>query len=407
MFLQPDLPKVPHYSADSILARRFGRETANYFSGSPLNRVSFLRTNHAFIGAALTHPSAIFLCLKNLAPLAHDPSKLAFVSHDQVKGLIGQNPFEKSEEEMIRDYDSSITTPLLLFLGLDEHQQDGFEYAMYKGKPCFAIDITPKGSFEVESMSVIEALQSQGLDFLEGRIHSMLNAYEAAIYAQARSLMDWNARNPYCAGCGCTTLSVNAGAKRTCPPRDLALPPGQEERPACITRKGISNLCFPRTDPTVIAAVISHSGDRILLGRQKRWPVHMYSTLAGFIEPGESVEEAVRREVWEESGVSLGQVVLHSTQSWPYPASLMIGAISQSLPDGEKINLRHDPELEDAQWFTVHEVRKALAASTNVFREEPTDESLEVNLKLPPKTAIAHQLLRALIEEISLEESKI
>ena len=96
---------------------------------------------------------------------------------------------------------------------------------------------------------------------------------------------------------------MNAGFKRTCPPKDIAHTitntssnPG--ERPPCATRTGVSNLCFPRTDPTVIMAVLSADGTRILLGRQKRWPKDWYSTLAGFLEPAESVEEAVRREVW-------------------------------------------------------------------------------------------------------------
>lgn len=150
----------------------------------------------------------------------------------------------------------------------------------------------------------------------------------AAIYAQARALLDWNARNPFCAGCGQPTLSINAGGKRTCPPSDLSRlqgaigstsgerPINMKERPPCVTRQGISNLCFPRTDPTIIVAVVSHDNKRMLLGRSKRFPQYWYSTLAGFCEPAESIEEAVRREVWEETGVTAGRVVIHSTQPW-------------------------------------------------------------------------------------------
>lgn len=115
----------------------------------------------------------------------------------------------------------------------------------------------------------------------------------------------------------------------------------------------MSNISFPRTDPTVIMAVTSNDGTKVLLGRQRRWPTDWFSTLAGFLEPGESIEEAVRREVWEESGVKVGRVVVHSSQPWPFPASLMIGAVAQALPgDGEKINLGHDPELESAKWVS-------------------------------------------------------
>lgn len=147
-------------------------------------------------------------------------------------------------------------------------------------------------------------------------------------------------------------MSVNAGFKRTCPPSDKSMKrisnaissntaekPNQNERPPCATRTGISNLSFPRTDPTVIMAVVNSTGDRILLGRQKRWPPYWYSTLAGFAEPAESIEEAVRREVYEESGILVGRVVIHSTQPWPYPANLMIGAIGQAIPTGETIDL--------------------------------------------------------------------
>lgn len=214
----------------------------------------------------------------------------------------------------------------------------------------------------------------------------------AAIYAEARHLLDWNARNPFCASCGYKTMSVNAGFKRTCPPKDIASEVNQGERPPCATRTGISNLCFPRTDPTVIMAVVSADGKKILLGRQKRWPPNWYSTLAGFLEPAESVEEAVRREVWEESGIHLGRVVIHSTQPWPYPANLMIGAVGQAIPEGETIHLGHDAELEDAKWFTAEEVREALRVGTSGLGEDAGPEYKEGGLRLPPKTAIANQL---------------
>jgi NAD+ diphosphatase len=208
-------------------------------------------------------------------------------------------------------------------------------------------------------------------------------------------MLDWNTRNPYCAACGYPTLSINGGFKRTCPPKDIAPAVQSPERPPCATRVGISNLCFPRTDPTVIMAVVSADGQRMLLGRQKRWPPHWYSTLAGFLEPAESVEEAVRREVWEESGVHLGRVVIHSTQPWPYPANLMIGAIGQAIPGGENIHLGHDAELEDAKWFTADELREALRVGTSGLGEDPGPEYKEGGLRLPPATAIAHQLITA------------
>lgn len=220
----------------------------------------------------------------------------------------------------------------------------------------------------------------------------------AAVYAQARSLFDWNGRNPFCAQCGQKNLSVNAGTKRTCPPTDSAGGVVKERGP-CASRQGVSNICFPRTDPTIIVAVVSADGSKILLGRNKRFPPHWFSTLAGFLEPGESIEEAVRREVWEESGVKLSRVVIHSSQPWPFPASLMIGAVAQALPgDGETIHLGHDPELVDARWYPVEEVRDALTTGVSGLGEPAPPGYKEGGLRLPPQTAIANRLLTAVVE---------
>ena len=225
------------------------------------------------------------------------------------------------------------------------------------------------------------------------------------MYGQARALLDWNGRNPFCAQCGQPTLSVHAGTKRACPPTDRAgIPRDQPPKPRlpCATRGTVSNLSFPRTDPTVIMAVVSADGTRVLLGRQRRWPPHWYSTLAGFQEPGESIEEAVRREVWEESGVTVGRVVLHSSQPWPFPASLMIGAVAQAVGadagGGETIFLGHDAELHDARWFPLDEVREALQRGTSNLGEPAPDGYVEGSLRLPPQTAIANRLITAVVD---------
>lgn len=218
------------------------------------------------------------------------------------------------------------------------------------------------------------------------------------MYGYARAIIDWNARTPFCAQCGQPTLSVNAGTKRVCPPTDKASGEVKERKP-CATRGTVSNHSFPRTDPTVIMAIISADGTKVLLGRQRRWPKYWYSTLAGFQEPGESIEEAVRREVWEESGVQVGRVVLHSSQPWPFPASLMIGAIGQALPgDGEKIYLGHDAELEDAKWFSLEEIKEALVKGTSNLGESAPEGYVEGGLRLPPQTAIANRLITSVVE---------
>ncbi|PSN74766.1 hypothetical protein BS50DRAFT_511968 [Corynespora cassiicola Philippines] len=395
---QPDLPEPAHPDIDSMLSRKFGKEVANYFSGSPLNRVSFLRQDHVFLSQALKYPSTSFLLFNKLEPLLKSPTELAYAHYNDVKSIIGEDPFSKSEEDLIKEYNSETYIPQIVFLGLDE-RKEGFAYKEhYKGQPYFALDVTPKASVTEAAEKLIKDVQDKGLHFSKGRIHMSLPAQEAAIYAEARHLLDWNARNPFCAACGYPTMSVNAGFKRTCPPKDIAPSVQTPDRPACATRTGVSNLCFPRTDPTVIMAVVSADGQRILLGRQKRWPPYWYSTLAGFLEPAESVEEAVRREVWEESGIHLGRVVIHSTQPWPYPANLMIGAVGQAIPGGEEVHLGHDAELEDAKWFSAEEVREALRVGTSGLGEDAGPEYKEGNLRLPPKTAIAHQLMQAVVD---------
>ena len=231
---------------------------------------------------------------------------------------------------------------------------------------------------------------------------SSLLISEAAEYAQGRHYLDWNYRNTFCGTCGHKTFSVHGGTKRVCPPKDKAETP--PEREACSTRTTLSNLTFPRTDPTIIVAVLSHDSKRLLLGRQKRWPPYWFSTLAGFIEPAESVEDAVRREVWEESGVKLSRVLVHSTQPWPYPANLMIGAIAQvASPEDEEIKLEFDPELEIAKWFTLEEIQEALRYGTSGLGDDAPEGYKEGNLRLPPPTAIANQLITAVVKGGFLE----
>ncbi|KAK0289626.1 NADH pyrophosphatase [Friedmanniomyces endolithicus] len=447
MPVQPANPE-PAPDFDSMLSRKFGKEVANYFSGSPLNRVGFLRSDHKFLSAALRHPSTQFLLCRDLQPLV-DPSngtKLCWVKYEDVKPVIGEDPYATTEEEMLGLYDSGRYMPQMVFLGIDEKVKEGLEYQgknKYRGAPYFAIDVTPKSGVKEACEKLIAELEGKDIGFAKGRVMEIealddltispssrarasrtsqpeLTPLQAAIYAEARQLLDWNARNPYCAQCGQPTLSVNGGFKRTCPPKDLArstsktssgvgnalLTPGagnntatadESERPPCATRKGVSNLSFPRTDPTVIMAVVNHAGDRLLLGRQKRWPPYWYSTLAGFAEPAESIEEAVRREVYEEAGVHVGRVVIHSTQPWPYPANLMIGAIGQAIPSGETIDLGNDPELDNAKWFEFGEVREALKHGTSGLGDPPGEGYIEGGLRLPPPTAIANQLMTSVV----------
>jgi NAD+ diphosphatase len=161
-------------------------------------------------------------------------------------------------------------------------------------------------------------------------------AQTAAIYAQARALLHWQSRNRFCGACGQPTEFIRGGFAARC--------------------GGCGLEHYPRTDPAIIVAV--SDGERLLLGRQASWPEKRYSVLAGFLEPGESLEQAVAREVMEEAGVRIDRAEYLASQPWPFPASLMLGfrasAAAQPLSFGG--------ELEDARWFTAAEIRAQIAA---------------------------------------------
>jgi NAD+ diphosphatase len=192
-----------------------------------------------------------------------------------------------------------------------------------------------------------------------------LPAAEAALGAYAASLLSWHRRHGFCANCGAPTETADAGHERRCP--------------ACGAHH------FPRTDPVVIVRVVD-AHDKLLLGRQASWPEGRFSVLAGFVEPGETLEEAVRREVAEESGVVVDTVAYVASQPWPFPSSLMIGFIAP-WRSGEP--RRVDAELEDVRWFAASEVADAVAG-----RDAP--------LAVPPPFAIATRLLEHWLGEKGL-----
>lgn len=190
------------------------------------------------------------------------------------------------------------------------------------------------------------------------RMLGLMPADQAGLYACARSLVDWHQRHGFCPACGSATELYRAGWARRCP--------------ACAAEH------FPRTDPVVI--MLAEHGGRVLLGRGPAWPPGRYSALAGFVEVGESIEEAVARETLEEAGVAVGDVRYVASQPWPFPSSLMIACIAQAQGDSLTLDTH---ELEDAMWVTRAEVLAAL------------DGVPDARFAAPPPYAIAHTLLRA------------
>lgn len=196
---------------------------------------------------------------------------------------------------------------------------------------------------------------------------AVLEAGELATYGGARALVGWHARHRFCAVCGSPTVLAKGGWQRNC------------TSPACNAEH------FPRVDPVTIM-LVEHQG-QILLGRQPRFPAGRYSALAGFVEPGETIEEAVAREVFEEAGVRVRDVTYIASQPWPFPSSLMIGCHAHADDPAITVDVT---ELEDARWFTRADAIEALEA---VARGE-----MGRAFGAPPATAIAHHLLRWWVE---------
>ena len=286
----------------------------NPYTGSPLDRASHRRKDAAWIADALAGPATRFVPVWRgqnlLRPSPNGLPEAAFPQHLRP----GEHPWA--------------------FLG----QSDAKAY--------FALDLSavedpaaclPPGSGELTE------LRSAG---------AALPAAQAAILAHARGLMHWRSQHRFCGKCGAACEPHSAGNVLAC--------------------TGCGQHHFPRTDPAVIM-LVEREG-RALLGRAPRFPAAMYSTLAGFVEPGESLEEAVAREVAEETGVAVGPVRYHSSQPWPFPGSVMLGFYADALT--EQITL--DPEeLTDARWFSRAELREPKAHG----------------FALPPGTSIARRLI--------------
>lgn len=272
----------------------------NAYTGSPLDRAAARREDAGWIAAALADPATLYVPVWRSRNLMKGVEE----GHPEAVLLTG------AAAEAVRMQEGPWA-----FLGL------------WHGRPVFAVDC----SAAADPLPLLPEGMGGFTDLRQ--VAGLLPPGEASVLAHARGLMHWRNRHRFCGACGGLCLPRSAGHVMACT--------------ACDAQH------FPRTDPAVIMLVVR--GDRCLLGHSHRFPnTRMYSTLAGFVEPGESFEEAVRREVKEEAGIEVGEVAYHSSQPWPFPSSIMVGFHAEGLSEAITI----DPEeLKDARWFSRAEIR--------------------------------------------------
>ena len=305
--------------------------------------------------------------LDRAAKLRHDDDwvSAAFVGDDARAVLI------YNDQNLVAGWGNGEATPRAAMLPLsavrDRLPSDSFTWVLLgiDGQtPVFAVDMP------AEAIASVPEIEEAGTFVDIRRVGALVPPEDAALLSYARALLGWHRRHRYCSSCGSPTESRQAGHVRRCRSADCAVD------------------TFPRTDPVVIALVTrrrEHDGVmRCLLGRSSRLPRGVYSLLAGFVEPGESLEEAVVREVREETAVDVTDVRYEATQPWPFPYSMMMGF--RATATSEDIQL--DAELEDAQWFTVEEV-----AAFGEWEDE------NAPYRLPRRDSIARTLLDAWVAE--------
>jgi NAD+ diphosphatase len=298
------------------------------FAGNPLNRASEKRLEAKWIESRLRDPSSLIFPMWRLEPFLLGPENSAPPIQ---LGLLKPG---------LTDVLAADQAPCI-FLGLDGD------------RAIFALDISAADNPAKEGPLA-------GLGFFRDAraAGQMVSIKDAAIMAQAKALIDWHQRHGFCPKCGAPTRLMDAGYRRLCD--------------KCNSEH------FPRVDPVVI--MLATDGDACLVGRGKLFPQGMFSALAGFIEPGETIEEAVQRELMEEASVKVGEVSYWATQPWPFPSSLMIGCFAKATSRDVKVD---QTELAEVRWIERRVARELI-------------EGKRVDgIMVPPPIAIAHHLIKA------------
>jgi len=291
-------------------------ENHNVFAGAFVDRSGEMRKDADWLTEALTNEETRFVPVwGDHCLVGGDPLQLMLLKRHQIENF------------------------------LDEHNQ--IFLGLFRGKPAFAVSIAAEGAPPYPELGEFQELRYLG---------TVLPADEANLAAHARGLVLWHSSQLFCGRCGSSARPDAGGNSRRCVNSEC----GRE--------------IFPRVDPAIIVLVTD--ADRCLLGRQSGWPEGLYSTIAGFVEPGESLEDAVRREVYEETNVRVAAIRYNSSQPWPFPSSLMLGFVAEADTSVAQEIRMNDGELEDARWFTRKEFRSGFP-------------------KLPFKISIARRLVES------------
>ncbi|MBI3452589.1 MAG: NAD(+) diphosphatase [Rhodospirillales bacterium] len=290
----------------------------NFYAGLALDRLATRRRDNAFVESRLAHPAT------RLVPVWR--GRCVIIEGPRPEAVFFAAP-ELAHIEGPR-----------VFLGEDADI------------PYFALDLSA-----LEEAALSGALDNRGITADLRVVGPLMERQQGALLAYARALFLWHSRHLFCGACGAPTTVEAAGHVRKC------------TDPACAIEH------FPRTDPAVIM-LVTHD-DHCFLGRQKQWPPGMHSTLAGFVEPGESLEEAVIREVYEEAGLRVADVQYHSSQPWPFPASIMLGFTARAAARDYAVDYA---ELDEGAWFARD------------FLRQPHDPA---KFRLPRTDSIAHRLI--------------
>jgi NAD+ diphosphatase len=291
-------------------------ELSTYFSGNYINRFGEIRDDARALKDALANPATRFLPVFQERCLIRD-NQPAFLTMAHIRHHL-QNPGDA------------------IFLGKLE------------GNFVFAIGINGENESDLGTDCVLAGLRE---------ITGQLDQADAALLAYAKAMVGWQNTHRHCGRCGAAARPGEGGFVMQC------------------TAKGCGQRSFPRLDPAII--VLVHDGDRCLLGRQRRWPDGRFSTIAGFVEPGEGLEDGIRREVFEETNIRVGRCRYMASQPWPFPAALMIGFLAEALTRDIRLN---DGELAEARWLTRDDIAHGAVV-------------------LPPQVSIAYRLLETWFDE--------